>query len=585
MDNLKASKCVLSDFRDHLAAILSNVSGFSMSQCSGLIEDRYDGQHEFSVALQKLRMLKLQGDVLEIGKQWLENFVFDDWITGCDLEIIGEGKKERSYLFFSCNRLLLAELALKRVFLEKENYGASSLFEGQKVLVEFSSPNIAKPFHAGHLRSTIIGNFINNIYKKMGANTITMNYLGDWGMQFGLLALGYERFGSEEELSRNPIYHLFDIYVKANKVCEEDSTFRDSAREYFKAMEEGDEGKLASWRRFRELSIREYEKTYDRLNVKFDVYSGESQVCDGIPEVLDLLKEKNLIEESSNGGLFVNLKKYKLNVAMVQKSDGATLYITRDISAAKKRYDTYKFDKCIYVSASQQDYYMQQLFKILELMEFPWASKCIHINYGLVLGMSTRKGTAVFLDQILNESRDIMLEKILENKMGKLEEIEDPKKTADIIGLSTVIVQDLSAHRARDYSFDWKRMTRSEGSTGVYLQYTHARLCSLEDKTSDITLTDQIDYKLLIDNTSFQLILQIARYPSVLLNSVNSHEPSILLTYLFTLAHWISTAHTSLKVLRVEPELAKARKTLFWSARTVLHDGLKLIGVTPLIRM
>lgn len=257
-------------------------------------------------------------------------------------------------------------------------------YDGQTIIIEFSSPNIAKPFHAGHLRSTIIGNFLRNLYRTLGTKTIAINYLGDWGTQYGLLALGFQKFGSEQNLIDNPIRHLFEVYVAANKHLKDMPEFKDQARAYFKRMEDGDPEILSLWKRFRDLSIIKYQEVYERLNIKFDVYSGESQMSNGIANMIKTFEDNNLLTIDSKLSKIVDLKDHKLNACVIMKKDGATLYITRDLVAAKTRYDEYKFDKCIYVVSSQQDLHFQQLFKMLELMGYSWYNKCQHINFGMV---------------------------------------------------------------------------------------------------------------------------------------------------------------------------------------------------------
>lgn len=477
------------------------------------------------------------------------------------------------------------EKTLTEVFEKKESYGSSNQLAGQRYVVEFSSPNIAKPFHAGHLRSTVIGNFLKNLYTYLGANTTSINYLGDWGTQYGILAVGFNRFGDEQKLQEEPIRHLFDVYVAANKLIEESPEVRDEAREIFKKMEDGDPEALALWKKFRDLSILEYKKVYKRLNVDFDVYSGESLQNKGMEDALKTLEEKKLLTQDQSGAMVIDLKKHKLNVSVVKKSDGTTLYITRDIAAAKSRWDEYSFDKSIYVVNAQQDLHFQQLFKILDMMDYEWAKKCVHVNFGMVLGMSTRKGTVVFLEDILEEAKNVMLEKMKEDKMGKLSEIEDPEASADIIGLSAIVIQDFSARRIRDYNFDWSRMTNMEGHTGPYLQYAHARLCSMEDKTTDVPLDGSANFDLLVEPQALALAQQISRFSLVLETCSQNMEPSTLVTYLFELAHAISTAHNCLRVKDQEINLSKARKLLFWSARVVLSNSMKILGLTPLTRM
>jgi arginyl-tRNA synthetase len=361
------------------------------------------------------------------------------------------------------------------------------------VLVEFSSPNIAKPFHAGHLRSTILGNFLQNVYRATGHNVISYNYLGDWGKQYGLLAIGFERYGSREELQSNPIRHLFDVYVKisadnagrarcARGGRRRAHRRRRPARAYFARMEAGDADALKMWSEFRSLSIVEYEKIYKRLGVSFDIFSGESQVSDGMEAAFEVMKAKNLLFVNE-GATLIDLEPYgkALGKCLIKKRDGTSLYITRDVAAAKGRFDKHQFDKMIYVVGDAQMHHFAQLFQVLKLMDYDWAARCEHVGFGLVNGMSTRKGTAVFLEDILAEAKDVMLEVMKKNE-DKFKEVPDPETAADIVGMSAVIVQDLSAKRRKNYDFNWDRMTAFEGETGPYLQYSHARLSSIMRK-------------------------------------------------------------------------------------------------------
>ena len=352
----------------------------------------------------------------------------------------------------------------------------------KRVIVEFSSPNIAKPFHAGHLRSTIIGGFLANLYEGAGWDVIRMNYLGDWGKQYGVLALGFKKYGSEEELVKNPIGHLYDVYVRISadardeaedvkakkeeiarlKEKGDDTTaleeqvdkilntgVDEQARAYFKAMVDGEEEALGIWKRFRDLSIEKYKQTYARLNINYDVYSGESQVKDeSMDSAAKVMAEKN-VSEDSDGAVIVNLEKYskKLGKAIVKKKDGTSLYLTRDIGEAAQRYEKYKFDKMIYVVASQQDLHLAQLFKIMEIMgRKDISEKCQHINFGMVRGMSTRKGTAKFLDDILKDVGEKMHEVMKANE-EKYKQVENPDRTADLLGISAVMVQDMKGKR------------------------------------------------------------------------------------------------------------------------------------------
>ena len=389
----------------------------------------------------------------------------------------------------------LSKLIIPTILSKRAKFGAndklglrdaSDPLSKKKIIVEFSSPNIAKPFHAGHLRSTIIGGFLANLYETAGWDVKRINYLGDWGRQFGLLANAFEEFGSEEKLEKDPIGHLFDIYVEINRVSkpEEDSikekkeelkqaeeykkdttaiekeiaeqeakSVNEKARQYFKKLETGDKQAFAMWKRFRDLSIERYQKTYARLNIHFDVYSGESQVeMWRMEKAVELLRTSGLSEDSK-GAVIVDLTKSKdknikkLGKALVKKTDGSSLYLTRDIGEAVKRYELYQFDKMLYVVSSQQDMHLAQLFKILELMGNNEVSeRCQHVNFGMVLGMSTRRGTVKFLDDILRDVGEKMHEVMRKNEK-KYEQVADPDQTADTLGITAVMVQDMKGKR------------------------------------------------------------------------------------------------------------------------------------------
>ena len=366
-------------------------------------------------------------------------------------------------------------------------YGSNTSGADKTVVIEYSSPNIAKSFHVGHLRSTVIGAFLANLYKACGWKVVSMNYLGDWGTQarpismsfylahnvsksqFGLIAIGFEKYGSDEELKKDAIKHLFDVYVNINKDAESDPGVKAAAAAWFKRMEDGDEDALKNWRVWRELSVKKYAEEYDRLNVHFDVYTGESKVGKKWQDyALERLSEMGLISDVE-GAKLVDLEKWKLGKAVLRKkgpsvslpphlrltlrmADGTSIYLTRDIGGAIERYEQHKFDKMIYVISSQQDLHTAQFIKVLHLMEFPWASSIEHVNYGLVLGMSTRKGTVVFLDQIIREASSVMHEQMKKNE-EKYAAVEDPEQTSLEVGLSGIKIQDMAAKRYATLSF------------------------------------------------------------------------------------------------------------------------------------
>lgn len=506
-------------------------------------------------------------------------------------KFLDEVKAEGQFLQFYFNTKTLYNLVIKDSLTRTTDYGYLPLGVGKKVLVEFSSPNIAKPFHAGHLRSTIIGGYLSNLYEKAGWDVTRINYLGDWGKQFGLLAVGFEKYGDEAKLATDPINHLFEVYVQVNKDITEEGDVEggtnDRARAYFRRMEDGDQSALDIWKKFRDLSIEKYIDTYSRLNIKYDLYSGESQVSqEAMQNVIKLFNDKGLVHED-RGAKLIDLTKFnkKLGKCLVQKSDGTSLYLTRDVGEAMKRYDNYHFDKMVYVIASQQDLHVAQFFEILKQMGLPWAKNLEHINFGMVQGMSTRKGTVVFLDNILEETKDKMHE-VMKRNETKYAQIEEPEKIADLIGISAVMIQDMQSKRINNYEFKWDRMLSFEGDTGPYLQYAHSRLSSVQRKAN---IADEklksANFDLLTEASAGNLIRTLAQYPDVIKRALKTQEPSTVVTYLFNLTHIVSSCYDTLWVAGQEEELATARLALYASAKQVLYNGMVLLGLTPVERM
>lgn len=574
-------------FRSYITEELGNISGVSKDLIYPALEwTNTSDRGDLVIPIPRLRIKGTKPDVL--AAEWAGKFNKGKYIK----DAVAKG----AFIQFYFNPELLAQLVIKDVLTKKETYGSASLGEGQRVIVEFSSPNIAKPFHAGHLRSTIIGGFISNLHEVLGYDVVRLNYLGDWGKQFGVLGVGFKKYGSEELLESDPINHLFNVYVAINKDIEQEketspdgiSAIDEEARTFFKKMTEGDEYALGLWKRFRGFSIERYKDTYARLNITYDSYSGESSVSEeAMQEVSKLMNEKGLVVEDE-GAKLVDLTKYnkKLGKAIIQKRDGTSLYLTRDIAGALDRYQKYKFDKMIYVIASQQDLHTAQFFKVLDLLEFDWAKNLQHINFGLVQGMSTRKGTVVFLDTILEETKEKMHEVMKKNE-AKYAQIENPEEIADLVGISAIMIQDMSAKRINNYTFNMNRMFSFEGDTGPYLQYAHSRLRSVERNASSITPEDLLnaDLSLLKEECATELLRVISQYPDVILNAYRTSEPSTVVTYLFKLTHIVSSCYDILWVAGQEKELATARLALYSSARQTLNNGMRLLGLTPVNRM
>ncbi|QRV91168.1 arginyl-tRNA synthetase [Ceratobasidium sp. AG-Ba] len=459
-------------------------------------------------------------------------------------------------------------------------YGSNTSGKGKKIIIEYSSPNIAKQFHVGNLRSTIIGGFLCNLYKANGWDVLGMNYLGDWGKQFGMIAVGFDKYGSEEALARDAIKHLYEVYVKINADAKDDESVHDAARAYFKRMEDGDESALKNWRRWRDLSIEKYKEEYGRLNIT---------LTKTLKEVVQKLRDAGLVSESK-GAELIDLEKFKLGKAVIRKQDGTSLYLTRDIAGAIERYEKYKFDKMIYVIASQQDLHCAQFIKTVELMGYSWAKNLEHVNFGMVLGMSTRKGTAVFLDDVIREAASVMEEKMKTNE-EKYSAIEDPEATAQEIGITAIKIQDMSAKRINNYSFNWSRMISFEGDTGPYLQYAHVRLSSISRKNPELLplpAAEKIDTDLLTEPQARDVVFLLASYPDVVRVACEKNEPSGVVTFAMRLSHAISSAWDVLQVKGLpadQVETARARLFLLLCARDVLGASMRLLSIRPLERM
>ncbi|CAO3650692.1 unnamed protein product [Cunninghamella blakesleeana] len=492
-------------------------------------------------------------------------------------------------LYVHVNQLAFTQNILKQVYKEKNNYGWADIKRPSTppvVVMDYSSPNIAKPFHAGHLRSTILGNFIKRIHQIMGYKVIGINYFGDWGKQYGLLAVGFKKYGDEQLLKSNPIYHLYDVYVKINQDAKIDPTIHQEANEYFKQMEEGDPKSLSQWKSFRELSIQTYETIYKRLNIEFEVYSGESQVNEYIPKVYDILEKKNLLKRMEDGALAVDLSYYNMDPVIIQRADGTSLYMTRDLASVLMRKENYDFNKAIYVVGMEQQGYFQQLFAIASLMLEPSSNTNItsflHASFGRIQGMSTRQGTAVFLQDILDTAQSTVLD-YMQTKQN-INDMENQKTIADQLGISAILIQDMKSKRNKNYQFSWDRMTDARGDTGILLQYAHARTCGIE-RNADVPITDLCDYSLLKEPTAFELVQTISYFPETIQSSFENLEPCTIVNYLFKLSHATGLASHTLRVKDVDPELAKSRMLLFWAARMTMRNGLTLLGIRPLDRM
>ncbi|MDU7213552.1 arginine--tRNA ligase [Clostridium sp.] len=487
------------------------------------------------------------------------------------------------YVNFFVDKGVFSKNTIEKVLEEGDNYGASNIGEGKNVCVEYSSPNIAKPFHVGHLFTTAIGNALYKMYKKEGYNAIGINHLGDWGTQFGKLISAYHRWVDEEALEADPIKELLRIYVKFHDEAEKDPSLEDEGRAYFKALENGDPEAEALWKRFRDLSLKEFERVYDILGVNFDSYNGEAFYNDKMEVVVNELKEKKLLVES-NGARVVMLEDYNMPPCIVLKADGASIYATRDLAAAMYRKKTYDFYKSIYVVGTPQALHFKQVFKVLELAGHEWANDCVHVGFGLVKfadrKLSTRKGEVVLLDDLIRES----VEKTLEVINEKNPELENKEEVAKKIGVGAVIFTYLKNSREKDIVFDWKEILSFDGETGPYVQYAYARAKSILRRAEGIS--KEVEYSKLSSKEEFELVKTLDNFKNQILLALDKLEPSIVTRYTIEVAKAFNKFYNAHSILNLEDEVLKAtRLKLVEASAQVIKNGLDLLGIDVVEKM
>ncbi|XP_012170429.1 probable arginine--tRNA ligase, mitochondrial isoform X1 [Bombus terrestris] len=453
----------------------------------------------------------------------------------------------------------------------------------KNIIVEFSSPNIAKPFHIGHLRSTIIGNCIANLNSFFQNQVTKINYLGDWGTQFGYVYIGMKMANIDNiEMQTDPIKTLYTAYVNANKLAKDDPSINESAKEIFRQLELEDNEVYKNWESIKQFTVLELERTYKRIGVTFDRYDWESMyTAKKINKIIDKMGEMQLLKLDNENRKVMPLSEEK-SIPII-KSDGTSLYISRDIAAAIDRFERNKFDAMYYIVENGQTDHFTNLIQILNKMNLPWVDRLKHVKFGRVHGMSTRQGTVVFLEDILNKAKETMKQKQLDAKTTKIP-LDKIDETSEILGVSGVIIQDLKQSRMNSYKFDWNLMLDMKGDSGIKLQYAHCRLCSLEELSS-ATLVTECDSSLLKEAEVDQLILLISQFDEVVLKSYEELEPCVLTIYLFHLCKAINIAWRKLSVKHQSNDLGNQRLLLFHIARITLAQGMKLLGLTPLEKM
>lgn len=488
---------------------------------------------------------------------------------------LSEIKVVGGYLNFYVNKSQYAKQIIDK-FQSSDNYGYSTEGEGKTVCIDYSSPNVAKNFHVGHLRTTIIGNSLYKIYSKLGYKVVRINHLGDWGTQFGKLIVAYKKWGSKEAVEQNGIQELMDIYVKFHEEAEKDDSLNDEARAWFTRMEHGDEEALAIWEWFKDISLQEFMRVYKILGMEFDSYAGESFYRDKTAGVVEKLTDCGLLKESE-GAMIVPLDEYDMPPCLVAKKDGSSIYATRDLAAILYRKETYNFDRCLYVTGLEQKLHFAQVFKVIGLMGNDYADRLVHIPYGLVSlkngKISSRKGNVIFAEDILREAIN-KTTSIIEEKNP---DIPDKENVAKQVGIGAIIFNDLYNQRIKDVIFDWDKLLNFDGETGPYVQYTYARASSVLRKTGD--LPDTIDYNVLTDEASMGLLKELERYPEVVKEAAERYEPSVVARYSIDMAHAFNKFYHECQI-NVEDETIKCTRTnIVKIARYIIKDALSLLGI------
>lgn len=562
----------MNTFKDHIvAAIHVACPQLSIDQISTLVEvppDAKMGDYAFpcfQLAKAEKKNPKQLADELAPKIRCEDHFVVRVAATG-------------PYLNFYLNHVAFMNDVLGAV--SKGHFGESLHGKGKTIVVEYSSPNIAKPFGVGHLRTTVIGAALTRIFATLGYNVVGINYLGDWGTQFGKLMEAYSRWGDDAALAKHPIQHLYELYVRFHKEAELDPMLEELGRAWFQKLESGDAAAEAQWKRFREESIHEFERMYTELGIHFDVYEGESDYPKAADQLVSDLQKKGVAVESE-GAIIVDLGD-KMPPALLRKQDGTTLYLSRDMAAIEARRKKYNFDQILYVVGSEQILHFKQLQALLAKENTPWANRVHHIPFGRIQGISTRKGTLVFLEDLLSETQDRALEKIREAKV--LDAGIDENEVAKKVGIGAIIFNDLRTRRIKDVEFSWDKVLSFEGETGPYLQYAYARIGRLLEKVG-ITPDATTDLTPLVQDEAWAIVKMLARYPNVIQNAADEYEPSFISTYLIELISAFSTFYQNHRILGSDPAFQKAAVLLVSTVRQVLHHGLTLLGVPPIERM
>lgn len=560
------------NFKKKIAQIVADATNLKIEDLEEYIEvpkDSINGDYAFPC----FRLAKdLKKPPIAIAEEIKEKIKLDE-------NIIEKMEVVSGYLNFYINKNLLTKEVLTSIS-KTDEYGKSNIGQGKTILVEYSSPNIAKPFHIGHLRNTVIGVALYNIYKYLGYNTIGINHLGDYGTQFGKLIEGYKRWGDQYNLDENPIESLMEIYVKITNLCKEDEQVLEKCRENFRLLEQKDAYCIELWEKFKTLSLKEFQKIYDILGIKFDSVIGESFYIDKMDKIYELLKDKQVLKESE-GAQIVDLEEKGLGVCMIKKSNGSSIYVTRDLAAIRYRAQTYDFDKCLYVVAYEQALHFKQLFEVANYLDIPQKCKegLRHVQYGMTRlstgKMSTREGNVIKVEDLLKEAIS-RVEDIIKEKS---KEIENKQENAKKIGIGAVKFNNLANTIIKDQVFDWNDVLNFQGETGPYIQYTYVRTKSVIKKAGYLPKIEEIDESQLLDEYSQNIIKLIYSFEDTLIQVTKKDEPSILARYLIDLSKAFSSFYNENKIITQNKNTQNARVYLSLAVGNILEKGCKLLGI------
>lgn len=560
------------DFKEKISEEISKITKIDKNELYEYIEmpsDNKMGDYAFPC----FRLAK----TMKKSPQIIANELKDGISLGNEFEKV---EVINGYINFFVNNKKLVENVLEEVEEKRENYGSSEIGEGKNIVIDYSSPNIAKPFHIGHLRTTILGNSLYKMYKFLNYNCVGINHLGDWGTQFAKLIEGYKRWGTEYDIESNPIEELTKIYIRINDLCKEDESVLEQCRDNFKKLEDGDEYCVKIWQKFRELSLKEFQRIYDLLDIQFDSWNGEAFYTDKMQEVKDILEKNNKLVESE-GARVVDLSKEDMPPCIIEKSNGSTTYATRDLAAILYRARTYNFDKALYVTSYEQILHFKQVFETAKYLDLDekYTNGLVHVPYGMVMlktgKMSTRDGNVVKIEDLLKEAI-AKVKIIIENKNPELENKED---IATKVGIGAVIFNDLYNSRIKDEIFDWDIMLNFNGETGPYMQYIYVRTKSVLEKAGYIPKLKDVNLDKLLDEDSVKVIKLLYQFNDKIIQAIEKYEPYIVARYLIEVAKTYSSFYNNNKIICDDKEVQDARIYLTYATGIVLKTGAALLGI------